>query len=163
MEWIKKGIPYVIIILAVVLIRAFIVTPVRVDGISMYPTLKDKDIILLKKYDHNYQYGDIVILNYMKSKLVKRIIGVPGDSIEIVDGKLYINRKKVNDPYSSITADFSLIQLGYSEVPEGYYFVMGDNRGASSDSRMIGLIKKDDILGTASFRIFPFNSFGSIH
>lgn len=98
----------------------------------------------------------------MKTKLVKRVIGVPGDSIEIVDGKLYINMKKVDDPYSSITADFSLLQLGYTEVPEGYYFVMGDNRKASSDSRMIGLIKKSDILGTASFRIFPFNSFGLV-
>lgn len=162
MEWIKKGFPYVIIILVVILIRTFIVTPVRVDGTSMYPTLKNKDIILLKKYDQNYQYGDIVILNYMKTKLVKRVIGVPGDSIEIVDGTLYINMKKVDDPYSSITADFSLLQLGYTEVPEGYYFVMGDNRKASSDSRMIGLIKKSDILGTASFRIFPFNSFGSV-
>ena len=162
MEWIKRCIPYVVIILVVILTRTFIVTPVRVDGTSMYPTLKDKDIILLKKYDQNYQYRDIVILNYMKTKLVKRIIGVPGDSIEVVDGKLYINMKKVDDPYSSITADFSLLELGYSKIPEGYYFVMGDNRSASSDSRMIGLIKKSDILGTASFRIFPFNAFGSV-
>ena len=162
MEWIKRCIPYVVIILVVILTRTFIVTPVRVDGTSMYPTLKDKDIILLKKYDQNYQYGDIVILNYMKTKLVKRIIGVPGDSIEVVDGKIYINMKKVDDPYSSITADFSLLELGYSKIPEGYYFVMGDNRSASSDSRMIGLIKKSDILGTASFRIFPFNAFGSV-
>ena len=162
MEWIKRCIPYVVIILVVILTRTFIVTPVRVEGTSMYPTLKDKDIILLKKYDQNYQYGDIVILNYMKTKLVKRIIGVPGDSIEVVDGKLYINMKKVDDPYSSITADFSLLELGYSKIPEGYYFVMGDNRSASSDSRMIGLIKKSDILGTASFRIFPFNAFGSV-
>lgn len=162
MEWIKKGIPYVLIILSVIFIRAFVVTPVRVDGTSMYPTLKNKDIILLKKYDQNYQYGDIVILNYMNSKLVKRIIGVPGDSIEFVNGKLYINSKIVDDPYSSITADFSLKQLGYSKIPEGYYFVMGDNRSASSDSRMIGLIQKRDILGTASVRIFPFSRFGMV-
>lgn len=163
MEWMKKGIPYIIIILVVILIRTFIVTPVRVDGTSMYPTLKNKDIILLKKYDHSYQYGDIVILNYKNARLVKRIIGVPGDFVEIMDGELYINQKKVDDPYSSITADFSLTKLGYTKIPDGYYFVMGDNRSASSDSRMIGLIKRNDILGTASFRIFPFNAFGTVH
>lgn len=163
MEWIKKGIPYIIIILIVILVRTFIITPVRVDGTSMYPTLKNKDIMLLKKYDHNYQYGDIVILNYKKARLVKRVIGTPGDYIEIKDGKLYINKKEVNDPYSNITSNFSLSQLGYQKIPDGYYFVMGDNRGASSDSRMIGLIKKSDILGTTSFRIFPFSTFGTVH
>lgn len=162
MKWIKACIPYFVIILAVVLLRTFIVTPVQVDGSSMFPTLKDHDIILLKKYDKKYKYGDIVILNYLDSKLVKRIIGVPGDLIEVIDGTLYINQKKINDPYSHLTSDFSLKQLGYDKIPSDYYFVMGDNRAASSDSRMIGLIKKSDILGTTSFRLFPFTSIGKI-
>ena len=102
MKWIKACIPYFVIILAVVLLRTFIVTPVQVDGSSMFPTLKDHDIILLKKYDKKYKYGDIVILNYLDSKLVKRIIGVPGDLIEVIDGTLYINQKKINDPYSHL-------------------------------------------------------------
>lgn len=162
MEWIKRGIPYLIIILVVVFLRMFIITPVTVDGRSMYPTLKDKDIILLKKHDHKYEYGDIVILNYLNTRLVKRIIGLPNDHIKIEKGVLYINGKKVKDDYSSLTYDFDLKELGYNKIPEGYYFVMGDNRKASSDSRVIGLIKKSDILGTARFRIFPFQNFGII-
>lgn len=158
MEWIKKFLPYIVIIIVVVLIRTFIITPVRVDGSSMYPTLKNKDIIMLKKYNKQYQYGDIVILNYHNSKLVKRIIGVPKDKIKYSNGELFINGKKVEDPYSKITKDFELGQ----EIPEGYYFVMGDNRNNSTDSRIIGLIKKEQILGTTSFRIFPLNHIGTI-
>lgn len=162
MEWIKKIAPYLIIIVVVVLIRTFLITPVRVDGSSMYPTLKNNDIILLKKYDKNYQYGDIVILNYLDTKLVKRIIGIPGDKILVSKGILYINGKKVEDPYSNLTEDFELKDFGYEKIPEGYYFVMGDNRTASSDSRIIGCIKEEDILGTTNIRIFPLNRLGSV-
>lgn len=158
MEWIKKILPYIGIIIAVVFIRSFIITPVRVDGSSMDPTLKDKDIIMLKKYDKKYQYGDIVILNYQNSKLVKRIIGLPKDKIKYANGQLFVNGKKVIDPYSDITKNFELEQ----EIPENYYFVMGDNRNNSTDSRVIGFIKKEEILGTASFRIFPLNHIGKI-
>lgn len=162
MKWIKSIAPYLIIIVIVVLIRTFIITPVTVDGSSMYPTLKDNDVLLLKKYDHHYQYGDIVILKHSKSRLVKRIIGVPGDDIKVSNQKLYINGEEVNDPYSYLTYDFSLKDFGYNKIPENYYFVMGDNRSASSDSRVLGLIQKSDILGTTNFRIFPFNHIGKI-
>lgn len=162
MKWIKSITPYFIIIVLVVFIRTFIITPVTVDGSSMYPTLKDHDVLLLKKYDHHYQYGEIVILKYSNSRLVKRIIGVPGDDIKVESGKLYINGKEVNDPYSHLTYDFSLKNFGYDKIPEDYYFVMGDNRRASSDSRVLGFIKKSDILGTTNFRIFPFDHIGKI-
>lgn len=161
-KWIKDILPYIIIIVIALLIRTFLVTLVRVDGTSMDPTLKNNDIIVLKKYDKKYQYGDIVILNYMDTKLVKRIIGLPGEHIKVANGKLYVNGKKVDDPYSQLTNDFYLENLGYDKIPKGYYFVMGDNRKASSDSRMIGLIKESDILGTVSFRIFPFNHIGTV-
>lgn len=162
MEWMKKILPYIGIIIIVVLIRTFIITPVRVDGESMYPTLKNNDIIMLKKYDKKYQYGDIVILKYRNTRLVKRIIGVPKDHVKVKNKKLYINGKKVNDPYSNITNDFLLEDFGYSKIPDDYYFVMGDNRTNSADSRAIGLIKKSDILGITNFRIFPFNHIGTI-
>ncbi len=162
MEWIKKLLPYIGIVIVVILIRTFIITPVRVDGESMYPTLKNNDIMMLKKYDKKYQYKNIVILKYGNTRLVKRIIGVPGDHIKVNNGKLYINGKKTNDLYSNITNDFSLEDFGYSKIPQDYYFVMGDNRTNSTDSRTIGLIKKSDILGTTNFRIFPFNHIGTI-
>lgn len=127
----------------------------------MYPTLKNNDIIMLKKYDKKYQYGDIVILKYRNTRLVKRIIGVPKDHVKVKNKKLYINGKKVNDPYSNITNDFLLEDFGYSKIPDDYYFVMGDNRTNSADSRAIGLIKKSDILGITNFRIFPFNHIGT--
>ena len=153
MNRIKNLLPYIVIIIVVILMRTFIITPVKVDGSSMVPTLKNNDILLLKKYDKDYKYGDIVILKYGKANLVKRIIGVPGD---------YINEKEIEDPYSKITNNFNLSDYGYNKIPKDYYFVMGDNRTASSDSRIIGLIKKSDILGTTNFRIFPFSSIGKV-
>jgi len=158
----KEFIPYIVIVAVVIFIRAFIVTPVRVDGISMEPTLKDNDILMLKRYDRSYEYGDIVILNYGDSKLVKRIIGIPGDSLKYKNGKLYINGKKQKDSFSVVTSDFNLNELGYEEIPEGYYFVLGDNRMSSSDSRMIGLIKENDIIGTTTLRIFPLTHLGFV-
>ena len=162
MNRIKNLLPYIVIIIVVILMRTFIITPVKVDGSSMVPTLKNNDILLLKKYDKDYKYGDIVILKYGKANLVKRIIGVPGDSIRITNGILYINEKEIEDPYSKITNNFNLSDYGYNKIPKDYYFVMGDNRTASSDCRIIGLIKKSDILGTTNFRIFPFSSIGKV-
>lgn len=94
MKVIKEFIPYLVIILIVVLIRCFVVTPVRVSGTSMYPTLKNNDIVLLKKFDKNIERFDIVVFNYNNSKLIKRVIGLPGETVKYVNGILYINNKK---------------------------------------------------------------------
>ncbi len=160
----KEIYPYLIIILVVVLIRTFIATPVRVDGASMYSTLNNGDILILNKLDKSYKRFDIVVINYEKSKLVKRIIGLPGETIDYKDNNLYINGEIVEDVAISRTGDFTLKELyDIEKIPDGYYFVMGDNRGNSSDSRdyRIGLIKKTDIVGTTSIRLFPFNKFGT--
>lgn len=156
MKIIKQVLPYVIIVIAVVLLRTFIITPVIVDGDSMNDTLKDGQILLLKKYDKNFERFDIVVFQYEDSKLVKRIIGLPGDHVKYEDGVLYINGELVEDAFAPITRNFDLQYIGYDTVPEGYYFVMGDNRTHSVDSRRIGLIKKEDIDGITSFRIWPF-------
>lgn len=156
MKFIKDTIPYIIILISVIIIRTFIVTPVIVNGESMYDTLKDKDILLLKKYDKKYDRNEIIVFNYNNSKLVKRIIGLPGEYVSYKNGKLYINGEEFQDNFSYLTYDFELSDLGYKVIPEGYYFVLGDNRTRSSDSRMIGLIKKEDILGSTSFSILPF-------
>ena len=163
MKIIKEIMSYLIIILIVVIIRTFIVTPVKVDGLSMYPTLNDKDVLLLKKYDRSFERFDIVVIKFNNTKLVKRIIGLPGESVKIANNNLYINHSLVEDVKLDVkTEDFSISELGYDIIPEGYYFVLGDNRVNSVDSRTsaVGLISKDDIIGVTSFRIFPFNKIG---
>lgn len=159
MKIIKQIIPYAVILILVVLIRSFIVTPVIVSGESMDDTLKDGNILLLKKYDKNYERFDIVVFDYQDSMLVKRIIGLPGDHIRYQDGILYINDEIVEDKFASDTFDYDLEYLGVDVIPEGYYFVLGDNRMKSSDSRIIGLISEKDISGTTSFSLWPFKSF----
>lgn len=162
MKILKEVSSYIIIILAVVLIRLYIVTPVGVDGSSMYPTLKDKEILLLKKYDKKLERFDIVVFKHGDSKLIKRVIGLPGETIEYKNDELYINDTKINDVVINQTDDFSLEDLGIEVIPEDMYFVLGDNRMNSTDSRVIGLISIDDIDGTVSFRLYPFNKFGNI-
>lgn len=163
MKFLKEFIPYLFIIIIVVLIRSFIVTPVRVQGSSMIPTLKDKQILLLNKWDKTYDRFSIVVLNYNNTKLVKRVVGLPGDYISYKDNKLYINNKEIKEKFKhGETENFKLEELGYDKIPDDYYFVMGDNRSNSTDSRVIGLVFKKDILGTTNLSLFPFNRFGII-
>lgn len=163
---IKELYPYVIIIVVVVLFRTFIATPVRVDGDSMKSTLNNGEILILNKLDKTYDRFDIVVINIDKTKLVKRIIGLPGESIEYKDNELYINGQKIDDIETSRTSNFSLGELyDIDKIPEGYYFVMGDNRGNSTDSRdyRVGLIKESDIVGTTTIRLFPFTRIGKFN
>ena len=162
---IKELYPYVVIIIVVVLFRTFIATPVKVDGDSMRDTLYDNDILILNKMNKNYERFDIVVINYKESKLVKRIIGMPGETISYKHEKLYINGKKIKDVDTVRTLDFSLEEIyGMERIPDNHYFVMGDNRANSLDSRdyRVGLIHEDDIIGVTSLRIFPFNKFGTV-
>ena len=161
-KFLKGTVPYIVIIIAVVLVRRYIITPVQVEGLSMYSTLDNKEILLLKKYDKSYQRFDIVVFNYNNAKLIKRVIGLPGETVEYKNGKLYINGKYVAESFlnNNVTADFTLEELGYDKIPDGYYFVMGDNRTNSTDSRIIGLIPSEDIEGTTNFAIFPLDKIG---
>jgi len=162
MKIIKEIIPYIVVIIIALLIRTFLFTPVKVDGSSMYPTLEDGEILILKKYDKSYKRFDIAVIDYNGEKLVKRIIGLPGENIKYKNNKLYVNGKKVEEPVELETENFSLINLGYNKIPEDYYLVLGDNRYNSTDSRTIGLISKDDILGVTSLRIWPVKKIGTI-
>ena len=100
---------YVIIILVVVLVRTFIITPVRVVGSSMDKTLKEGEILLLEKIDKKYKRYDIVVIKENNERIIKRIIGMPGESVKIVEGVIYINGEAIEDKYaSSYTGDFSL-------------------------------------------------------
>jgi len=163
MKYLKELLPYLITIIVVVLIRSFIITPVKVDGTSMVPTLIDNQVLLLEKFDHNYQRFDIVVLYYNDERLVKRVIGLPGETVSYKNNKLYINNKEVKEDFIDVnTRDFELSDIGETIIPEGKYFVVGDNRGSSTDSRIIGLISKEDIHGKIVFSLYPFNRFGKI-
>ena len=163
---IKEFVPYVIIILVVLLVKKYLFTTILVNGNSMNNTLYENDVMILDKISYKIKKinrFDIVVLNGYKTKLIKRVIGLPGEHVKYENNELYINNKKVEDEYGSgITYDFDLNNLGFDEIPEGYYFVLGDNREDSLDSRSIGLISKDNIIGHATFIIFPFNRFGFV-
>lgn len=161
--WIKDLYPYVLVILIVILIRIFIITPVRVNGSSMEPTLYDKEVLILEKFNRFYDRFDVIVLNYKKEKLVKRVIGLPGEHIEYKDNILYVNGVKVSEDFiNDETLDFDLRQLDFNIIPDDYYFVMGDNRNNSTDSRYIGLINKNNIVGTVRIIVYPFDRFGLI-
>lgn len=167
MEKYKEVLSYVVIIVVVILIRTFIATPVIVSGDSMIPNLKDNQILILSKLTKKYERFDIVVVRHkvidQNENLVKRIIGLPGEDVEYKDNKLYINDKIVDEKFIDCeTADFNLASLGYLEIPEGYYFIMGDNRGDSLDSPELGLIPIEEIEGKIVFSLFPFNTFGII-
>lgn len=151
--------PYIIIIIVILLVRKFIITPVKVSGNSMSPTLNDGQIMILNKVSQINRYDIVVIKKSVAGEeIIKRVIGMPGDSIEVVGGKLLINDEEVKDKFGNgETGDFYKTYLASDE-----YYVMGDNRSVSLDSRVFGKIKKDDIEGVANFVIFPFNHFGVV-
>ena len=165
MKILKELMSYVVIVLAIVLIRTYLITPVMVSGDSMNPTLEHGEVLLLNKLATNYKRFDIVIIDFdnglVKEKLIKRVIGLPGEKIEYISGELYVNGKRIEDEFESLTYDFSTINLG-NKIPKDKYLVLGDNRTNSSDSRMFGLIDKKDIEGSISGRIYPFKKFGKI-
>lgn len=152
----KELVPYIMILVVVVLIRTFIVTPIIVDGDSMSPTLTDDEMMLLNKLG-SIERNDIVVINNEEGYIIKRVIALPGESIECRDGVIYINDEKYDDNFASKTDDFVKQFLNDDE-----YFVMGDNRLVSMDSRIFGAVTKEEILGTTNFVIYPFNKFGKI-
>jgi signal peptidase I len=158
-EWTK------VIIFAVglaLIIRTFIFAPIVVDGESMQPTLQNGDRMIVSKI--NYTIGepdrfDIVVFQATEEKdFIKRIIGLPGDKIEYKDSTLYVNDKAIKEPYlpeefKQLTGEFSIV------VPEDKLFVLGDNRGNSQDSRIIGPISLDKVIGEAKILFWPFKQF----
>lgn len=166
MKIVKDLIPYLIIVIVVVLIRSFLVTPAVVDGDSMLPNLQDNNVIILNKLDYRLnkiKRFDIVVINYNGEKLIKRIIGLPGEHVEYKNEKLYVDGKLINENFNhSKTSDFKLESIGFLTIPGDKYFVVGDNRLVSNDSRNIGLIDKKDILGSVSLRIFPITKLGLV-
>ena len=154
----KEIISYVIIIAVVILIRTFLVTPIRVNGDSMNNTLKDGYLMILKKYEKNsIDRFDIVVIYQGGDKLIKRVIGLPKEDIEYKNNELYINDEIIINTFGDgNTNDFK------DYCAENEYFVLGDNRENSKDSRVFGCVNENDILGTTNFVFFPFSKIGKV-
>lgn len=153
------GTIYSLIIVATlaVLVATLVLPVLEISGTSMEPTLCDQDIIVLVKSE-KLETGDLCAFSYQNKVLIKRIIGTPGDMIMIQDdGTVYVNQKKISEPYIS---EKSLgecdIEFPY-QVPENRFFVLGDHRKTSIDSRstVIGCIEKDQIVGKVLIKIWP--------
>lgn len=158
-NYFKEFLPYLIIILIVIFLKAYVISPIRVNGVSMNPTLDDRDIMLLDEVSYYFtdiSRFDIVVVRQDDEYLIKRVVGLPGEEIRYEDDKLYIDGEYIEEDYErKETSDFS------TTLGEGEYFVMGDNRTNSTDSRIFGPVSKDDIIGKTSFTILPFSRFGS--
>ena len=160
MKFVKSILPYVIIVLVVVLIRSFIITPGIVSGSSMYSTLKDKEVVLVNKIALNSGIDrfDIVVLNYDNGEIIKRVIGLPNEKVRYMNNKLYINDEEVETPFQFEKTDDFTIVTGKDE-----YVVLGDNRDVSKDSRILGTFNIKDIVGKVSFRLFPLKRIGKVY
>lgn len=158
-KFIKELIPYVIIVIVVVLIRTFLVTPVIVSGDSMDPTLKDKELLLLNKINYrvnDIKRFDIVVIKLENKEIIKRVIGLPGEEVLYRSNTLYIDGHEIKNNYNFDTEDFSLKTIcNCTKIPEDKYLVLGDNRMVSADSRIMGLIDKDAIEGSVEISLWP--------
>ncbi len=163
-EFLKDAFKYIITIVIVLVIIIYGFTFQQIVGSSMYPTYKNEEVVILKKYYYkifDIKRFDVVSLRYNDTKyLIKRVIGLPGDKIEYKNNILYIDGKVVEENFlasSVVTRDFNLSELGYTTIPENMYFVLGDNRSDSLDSMDFGLVKKENIIGKVNLRIWPLN------
>jgi signal peptidase I len=152
--------------LALVII-IFLYQPVKVEGTSMAPLLSDQERIFINKFVYRFEpidRGDVVVFWYpldRSKSFIKRVIGLPGDTVEIRSGHLYLNGSELQEPY--VPASY-LDGSSYAErkIAPDEYFVMGDHRDSSNDSRMFGTVPRDYIYGKAVFAYWPMNQFGSL-
>ncbi len=174
LEWLKA---LVIAVVLAVVIRTFFFAPIVVDGQSMMPTLNDQDRMIVNKISTkigDIKRFDIVVFHATEDKdYIKRVIGLPGDHIEYKNDTLYINGKPYEEPYlekfknevidGPLTEPFKLEDIiGRKTVPEGEIFVMGDNRRYSKDSRHIGTVSLEKVIGKTNLVYWPLSDFGFV-
>lgn len=161
----KEFLKDVIVVIVVAVLISVLIKPIIVKGSSMYPTLEDSDYLLVSRQAYNIgepDRGDIVVFPHVEGNgdevlYIKRVIGVPGDHVEIEDGEVYINGVMQEEEY--INGDYTEGDVD-CKVPQGEIYVLGDNRGNSSDSRFFGTVEADEVVGTAFIRLYPFNKIG---
>lgn len=169
LDWLKT---FLIVILASVLLTVFVIQKNIVQGPSMEPTLDDGDQVFVEKVSKYFSIkrGDIITIEqtdplHPEIFLIKRIIGLPGEKVEIKDGHVYLNDKLFDEPYISDIIE-TAIDPRYDEavvvLQDDEYYVLGDNRPISKDSRRIGPVHKDQIIGKVLFQFYPFDEFGKV-
>lgn len=166
-EWAK----IIVTSLVIALVITHFVRPTLVQGSSMYPTLEEKDYLIINRVAYKHKEpkrGDIIVFktnllqaNGKEKDLVKRVIALPGDKIKITDDKVYLNGKLQDEKYihgEKTEGDIDMV------IPEGYVFAMGDNRENSMDSRdpEVGIVNENDIMGKVMVRLYPFNKIGKV-
>lgn len=147
------------VILAIV-IRVFLFQPFYIPSGSMEPTLMINDRIIVSKLNYRItdpDRGDVIVFKYPvnpKRDFIKRVIGLPGETVQITDSKLYVDGKLLEQPF--LPHGLTYGDFGPITVPEDQYFMMGDNRNNSEDSRVWGTLPRDNIIGKAVFVYWPF-------
>jgi len=166
LEWLIAILIAVVIFL---LIDNFVAKSARVDGASMEPTYANHDRVIINRFVYFFndpQLNEIIAFPFAadpSQQYIKRIVGLPGDEMDMRNGFMYRNGERLNDDFSHLQA-FQSTVIFPIVVEEGRYFVLGDNRIISEDSRFyrVGNVPKEDILGRVDFRWFPFNRFGFV-
>jgi signal peptidase I len=152
--------------LAIVII-IFFYQPVKVEGTSMTPLISDQERIFINKFVYRFEpieRGDVVVFWYpldRSKSFIKRVVGLPEDTVEIRDGQVYLNSKLLTEPYIPPESD-DFGTYPPTQIPTGEYFVMGDHRTSSNDSRIFGPVPRKFIYGKAVFAYWPVDHFGSI-
>jgi signal peptidase I len=155
-------------VLVAVLVIVFVVQPVRVEGTSMLPHLHDGERIFVNKFIYRFdriERGDIVVFWYPNDpdkSFIKRVIGLPGETVSIHEGVVHINGQPLDENYIESRYHGRLETMAPKFVQNHYYFVMGDNRDSSNDSRQWGLVPEKYIYGKAIFRYWPPGNVGTI-
>lgn len=165
--WARDLILSVIIALVIIL---FLYQPVKVEGTSMMPALEDQERVFINKYAYRFgitrvERGDLVVFWYPgdpSKSYIKRVIGLPGDTVEVRQGVVTVNGREVEEPYVPRRyLDRSAMEA--VKVPEGTYFVLGDHRSSSNDSRNWGPVPAEAIYGKAVFVYWPLSKLGAVH